>query len=236
VLAGVGAAEPSYDGWPLVWARAGVDIVIGRFDAASATLDTLSDLPWTVDVPDVVRRRAELALWRGDPLEAVQLLASLLVDPDDGSANQATSVIPSTTLEPGTVGRLLVLLAGGGGGGAETTPQRRAELQQTTKDAAKHHPGVFDTDGFPGDLAAHGQFEAELARLHQKATVDLWVQAARDWDRIQRPHDAAYCRWRAAQLALQSDQGTVAAKLLRRAAHDAKEHVPLAATIASTPG
>jgi hypothetical protein len=210
--------------------------VRGRFEDASATLQSLSDLSWTAGVPDVVRSRAELDVWRGDPLEAVQLLAPLLVDPDDESANQATSVIPSTTLEPGTVGRLLVLLARAAADAAEAAPARRIELQETTKDAAKHHPGVFDADGFPGDLAAHGQFEAERARLHNKATVDLWVQAARDWDRIQRPHDAAYCRWRAAQLALQGGHGTVAAKLLRRAAHDAREHVPLAATIAATSG
>jgi hypothetical protein len=236
VLAGVGSAEPSYDGWPLVWARATVEIVMGRFDDAAATLDTLSDLPWTAGVPDVVRSRAELALWRGDPLEAFQLLAPPLVDPDDESANQATSVIPSTTLEPGTVGRLLVLLARAAADAAEAAPQRRIELQETIRDAAKHHAGVFEADGFPGDLAAHGQFEAERARLHRKATVDLWVEAARDWDRIQRPHDAAYCRWRAAQLALESGQGTVAAKLLRRAAGDARTHGPLTAAIVATSG
>jgi hypothetical protein len=213
-----------------------VEIVRGRFDDASASLKSLSDLSWTAGVPDVVRSRAELDLWRGDPLEAVQLLAPLLVDPDDESANRATSVVPSTTLEPGTVGRLLVLLARAAADAAEATPQRRVELQEITRDAAKHHPGTFDAGGFPGDRAAHGQFEAEQARLHKKATVDLWTRAARDWDRVQRPHDAAYCRWRAAQLALKSGHGTVATKLLRRAAHDAKEHVPLAAAIAATPG
>jgi len=236
VLAGFGAAEPSYDGWPVVWARANVEIVRGRFDDASATLQSLSDLPWTASVPDVVRSRAELDLWRGDPLEAVQLLVPLLVDPDDEPANQATSVIPSTVLTPGSAGQMLVLLARAAADAAEATPQRRVELQEITRDAAKHHAGVFDAEGFPGDLAAHGQFEAERARLHKKETVDLWVQAARDWDRIQRPHDAAYCRWRAAQLASKDGHGTVAGNLLRRAAHDARAHVPLAAAIAATPG
>lgn len=186
-------------------------------------------------IPDVVRSRAELALWRGDPLEAVQLLAPLLGYADDESANQATAVIPSTALYPGTVGWLLVLLARAAADAAEAAPGRRVELQETTRDAAKHHPGTFDADGFPGDRAAHGQFEAEQARLHKKATVDLWTRAARDWDRVQRPHDAAYCRWRAAQLALKCGHGTVATKLLRRAAHDAREHVPLAAASAATP-
>ena len=48
------------------------------------------------------------------------------------------------------------------------------------------------------------------------------------------PHDAAYCRWRGAQVALATGQGTVAARLLRRAARDAREHVPLSTAIAET--
>jgi hypothetical protein len=236
VLALTDAAELTYDGWLLVLVRACVDIVNGRFDEASATLDTLSELPWTEGVPDVVRSRAELALWRGDPLGAVGLLAPVFEHADAEPANQATSVIPSTNPDPGSVGGLLVLLARAAADAAEATPQRRPELQETTRDVVKQHPDVFDADGFPGDLAAHGQFEAEQARLHKRATVDLWVQAARDWDRVQRPHDAAYCRWRAGQLALESGHRTAAAKLLRRAAQDAKEHVPLAAAIAATPG
>ena len=49
-----------------------------------------------------------------------------------------------------------------------------------------------------------------------------------------RPHEAAYCRWRAAQAALRDGQGTVAARLLKRAAADAREHVPLSQAIAAT--
>jgi hypothetical protein len=97
--------------------------------------------------------------------------------------------------------------------------------------AAKHDSGFGTAAG-----TAQGQFEAEQARLDKKATLDLWIRAAGDWDRVQRPDDAAYCRWRAAHLAQKSGHGTVAAKLLRRAAHDAKEHVPLAAAIAGTTG
>ena len=105
------------------------------------------------------------------------------------------------------MGRLLVLLARAAADVAAAAPERRVELQETIRDAAKHHSGVFDPTASPGDLAANGQFEAEQARLHKRATVDLWVQAARNWDRVQRPHDAAYSRWRAAQLALKSGHG-----------------------------
>ncbi len=75
---------------------------------------------------------------------------------------------------------------------------------------------------------------AETQRLAGRATVDVWVTSAREWDRLNRPHDAAYCRWRAAEVALRTGQGTVAGTLLRRARRDAREHVPLLDALAAT--
>ena len=77
-------------------------------------------------------------------------------------------------------------------------------------------------------------WRAELARLAGSQGVESWRAAATAWDALDRPHDAAYCRWRAAQCALRDGQGTVAARLLRRAAADAREHVPLSEAIAAT--
>ena len=48
--------------------------------------------------------------------------------------------------------------------------------------------------------------------------MDGWVAAAAAWDRLTRPYDAAYCRWRGAQVALATAQGTLAGRLLKRAA------------------
>ena len=56
------------------------------------------------------------------------------------------------------------------------------------------------------------------------------------WDKLGRPHDAAYCRWRRRQAAIADGQRTIAERLLRRAARDAREHVPLAAAIARMAG
>ena len=80
--------------------------------------------------------------------------------------------------------------------------------------------------------ALHQQPCIELARLHGTDTVDSWLMAARDWDQLDRPHDSAYCRWRAAQVALREGRGTLAVRLLRKAAVDAREHVPLSEAIA----
>ncbi len=58
---------------------------------------------------------------------------------------------------------------------------------------------------------------AEISRLTGAASIEHWVVAAREWDKLTRPHDAAYCRWRGAQVALRKSQGTLAARLLKRA-------------------
>jgi tetratricopeptide (TPR) repeat protein len=96
------------------------------------------------------------------------------------------------------------------------------------------------TDPFGGRLAdaaipalSH-LWHAELGRILGSPALDPWVRAADRFDGIGRPQDAAYCRWRAAEVALRGGQGTVAARVLARAAADARQHVPLAEAIAAT--
>ena len=82
--------------------------------------------------------------------------------------------------------------------------------------------------------AAEGAtWTAELARLDGSETVDGWVAAATAWDRLTRPYDSGYCRWRGAQVALATGQGTLAGRLLKRAAVDARGHLPLTEAIRS---
>ncbi len=75
---------------------------------------------------------------------------------------------------------------------------------------------------------------SEVAALEDTETVDGWVVAASGWDRHTRPHEAAYCRWRGARVALREGRGTLAHRLLVRAAADARQHVPLSRAIAAT--
>ena len=60
------------------------------------------------------------------------------------------------------------------------------------------------------------------------------MDTVREPRRCWRPHDAAYCRWRGAEVALATGQATVAGRLLRRATTDAREHVPLTRAIGAT--
>jgi hypothetical protein len=84
-------------------------------------------------------------------------------------------------------------------------------------------------------LTAHQvTFVAEAARGAGRGHSERWTGAAARWDMLQRPHDAAYCRWRAAQCAVAEGRGTLAARLLRHAASDASDHIPLTRAIAAT--
>jgi hypothetical protein len=67
-------------------------------------------------------------------------------------------------------------------------------------------------------------YSAELGRLGGHQRVDAWLTAATAWDRLTRPHDSAYCRWRAADVALREGQAPIAARLLKRAAADARQN------------
>ena len=83
-------------------------------------------------------------------------------------------------------------------------------------------------------VAHHAAFAAELAAPDSVDPIGRWSSVATSWDGLGARHDAAYSRWRAAQCALRERRGTVAARLLRKAAADALEHVPLSRAIAAT--
>jgi tetratricopeptide (TPR) repeat protein len=192
-----------------------------RCRAADAEMRNRND-NWAEAVPWV----AEVELWTGDLGAAADLLTAAL----------------DTRLTSETAGRsgpLLVPLA-----------RARADLLDGAgADLAHRHSagrGLRElvsrarTDPFAGGTvdcaipALAASWQAELSRVEAAATVEGWVRAATAWDDIARPHDAAYCRWRGAQVALDGGQGTLAARLLRRAAADAHQHVPLREAIAAT--
>ena len=93
----------------------------------------------------------------------------------------------------------------------------------------------FDIDAVAAEHdAARATWDAELARLAGAARIEHWVRAATAWDSLGRPHEAAYCRWRGAEVALRSAQSMLADRMLKRAARDAREHVPLREAVAKT--
>ena len=87
----------------------------------------------------------------------------------------------------------------------------------------------------PADVPAFGAVLASRDRASRGSTCPGAVgHGSRQVGQAQPAADAAYCRWRGAQVALATDQGTIALRLLRRATREAREHVPLSAAIAET--
>ncbi|KRE95372.1 hypothetical protein ASG76_06870 [Nocardioides sp. Soil774] len=211
---------------PLHLARAVLDTLRGRPRAGVglAALDQVVPTLRVWFVPCV----AEVRLWCDEPQEAFDLLVGDVERRLAGGYPQ-----------PGRA--VVTLLARSGADLVSAQPpagrlRRRHEVAERINSLVEAMASLpADPDGAM-DVAtpAHdATYVAERARLADRETIEVWVAAAREWDRVERPHDAAYCRWRAARVAVASGQAAVADRLLRRAAQQAREHVPLLEAIAA---
>ncbi|GAA2142332.1 helix-turn-helix transcriptional regulator [Nocardioides koreensis] len=213
-----------YSTWPVDLLAAQVQLLEGRPEKSLVTLerrrqrDALADFSFAVPA-------AEAWIWLGDPGRAWERLRPTLEELGTGQAGRFAA-------RPFVVAARAVADLVDGGSGRSGAATWLATLRTLRSHAAVDPLGPGRVPGIRP--AATATWQAELGRVDGSATVPLWVAAAAEWDRLVRPHDAAYCRWRAAQVALASGQATAAAKLLRRAARDAREHVPLLEAIRDT--
>lgn len=211
--------------------RAHIDALRGQFDEAAARFDNLGLLAMTSleQRAELARDDAECRLWRGDTGGAFGTLVTILGDvvrtPHSKFAGDLFAFAARAAADA-------VQAAGIGAGDAER--ERLLNPLQGLRSAAIVDP--FVRRAVPADGAAWGAtWSAELTRLAGDSSVQLWLGAASEWDALARPFDAAYCRWRAAEALLRTgQQGTAAGGLIRRAARDAREHVPLLAAIRAT--
>jgi tetratricopeptide (TPR) repeat protein len=216
--------EVVIDRQPAQVARADLDVRRGRLEDARARLARVAALGLgSLDLRTRwVEVMAAVDLWTGHPAVALERLLNLLPD---------LMVID----ESAHSGGVLVLAARAAADSRCPTgepAQLHAHLR-TLHGSARRDP--FAATGRPSYAAAEAEtWAAELGRLMRTAGVEDWVRAAKRWDALERPHDAAYCRWRAAQVALASGRATAATRLLRGAAADARQHVPLSQVIAAT--
>ena len=215
-IASLTRGPASHDRFWLHLQRACIDMLAGDLDTARSRFEELHEmpLPSLANRTEVAHFASECLLWCGDPALTLQRLTVLLERglPSELSIFQAglMSRVARAVADLGQVARTTDLI----------------ELRSSAL-IDPFLPGRGPTDGH-----AHGlTWTAEIARLDGTQSVETWVTAAAEWDSLTRPHDAAYCRWRAAQVALLEGRGTVAARLLKRAASDAREHAPLLAEI-----
>jgi DNA-binding NarL/FixJ family response regulator len=67
--------------------------------------------------------------------------------------------------------------------------------------------------------------EAEYERARGAAAPELWSEAARTWERLERPPLAAYCRWREAEALVSAGASRTEASAPLREAHAVAAHI-----------
>lgn len=224
----VTSGEVTQTGWADHLERAHLDVARGHVESATARLAALDALMRSYDDGECLRwianRAAQADLWSDRPQAALDRTAQALAG--DDATNLAFW------------GSLFVLAARAAADLAQRsgTAGRREELQQQLaelKAVATIDP--FGPSSPCGDRTASGcTWIAERTRIQGTQTVEHWAAAAAEWDRLRHPYDAAYCRWRAAQVALAEGNATVAKRLLGRAGRQARGHAPLSSAIEKT--
>jgi DNA-binding CsgD family transcriptional regulator/tetratricopeptide (TPR) repeat protein len=82
----------------------------------------------------------------------------------------------------------------------------RAKIQMQRLDAAAQ-------EGGPIEQAWQRTGQAELARARARATPDLWLAAAREWESVERPYQSAVMCWHAAEAEVDAGDRDAAAAL-----------------------
>lgn len=221
--------DVTIDSWFVHNLRALLDVVRAKEAEATSRVAALDELQLTWHSHETARAQvAALAdVWKGRPVAALDRLLPTLgpvAASDESEFAGAAFVLAARAAADCVRGR---------GQSGPIRQQDALRLLEGLRANARKDP--FAATAVPADRRAQGAtWNAELARLTGRAATEHWLAAAAEWDRLIRPHDSAYCRWQGAKVAQATGRGDLAARLLRRAARDAREHVPLSTAIDRT--
>jgi DNA-binding CsgD family transcriptional regulator len=212
--------------------RIQLDVVRGDLDAATTRLASL----WAVvpDNPSIVleleQQALEIAVWRQNAVTAVEPVMTILGRMRDHPDGRET-------------GRLLSMGMRACADQAERARARaddqgvRAALTHTeqlqARQADLRHNPFADHPAVVTAGAELATWQAELARAAATDQADLWGQAARLWELLQRPHRTSYALWRLAYALLAAGERGHAAPVLQEASALAATMVPLREVIAA---
>jgi tetratricopeptide (TPR) repeat protein len=218
----VTTGDPVLRRWVTHQMRIQLDVARGRLDEALtrvAQLGSIAVTPLSNKLEfDAAMATAEL--WADRPEAALTRLLGVL---DEATG---TDVVQDA-------GECLALATRAAADLAAAEPRRRKPLLERLRTLWTQiglEPGKAPASGHASATTGH----AELSRLGGNQSVEIWTRAATLWDKLARPFDASYCRWRAAQVALGAGQATLAQRLLKRATIDARAHAPLRDAIRHT--
>jgi hypothetical protein len=210
-----------HEDWALHLLRAEVEIAQGRLDDALARVDLVGSHRFGAHAQReyLAQVRTEVLVWSGRSAEAWECVRPVLRTWVD-TGEQALAAP-------------MYVLAARAAAETDCATDGRARAVDELRSLRAEMPGeVFTTDRM--GAAQQATYDAELAGAEGGPSAGPWVAAARRWDAVHRPHQSAYCRWRAARAAVAGGQGVAATRLLDRALRDAHEHVPLTEAIRAT--
>jgi DNA-binding CsgD family transcriptional regulator/tetratricopeptide (TPR) repeat protein len=216
--------------WPAHAARVTCELQQGALEDAARRFEAVRAfagghlLDW---VRELVPRGAEVLLWRRSPEQALEEVEQTLVR------------CAGTELEP-FCGQLLVLglraaadLAGRGRARRQPAPAPGADVRRlgATLDGMAGRP--FADHPFVTRIRAdRAGWAAEGTRAAGRSDPLAWEEVAGEWEKLERPHRAAYAWWRCAeaQLAHGGRPGD-AARSLQAAAESAAGMAPLVGAV-----
>jgi DNA-binding CsgD family transcriptional regulator len=227
------AGPPDRDRWITHEARAEIDLLRGDIDAAAARRRLIDAIPahhgTGPAARESARRAAELAVWVGEPADAL------------AKVRQGLLLLQTTDLT------ILCgwLLAVGMRACADLAEGARARRDEPGTDAAgaaadglaswvgQVAGAPFTDHRFVATIPAErATWDAERTRLAGTSDPDAWGGAGQAWQELGCPHRAGYAWWRQAQAQLDAGQPTAeAAGPLRAAAAAAESHAPLLAQV-----
>jgi DNA-binding CsgD family transcriptional regulator len=220
-------------------ARAQLDMLRGAATAASRRWVDIRAIPTPslAIEADTVRWEIEFQIWEGDHRTALQGARAML--------QRLASAVGGIAVDEFLMGACTLLVLGQRAV-ADLAEQGRAQHSEQaiadSRDAAadldavreRIQPRPFGADDPRLEAPAEmWQWRAEQSRAGNGSDATLWGRAAGAWEKLGRPHRAAYARWRQAEALLATPDGRPAAvPILRRAAEQAAQHAPLTAVIA----
>jgi len=233
MLDAVPREQPQRGNLAICMVKAESDLLRGRFeDAAALWIDNSAvmetDLHFDVWY-NLALRRLEFDIWRGQPATSLEWAVGVL----EHNVTHGQDVLSGDLFA--LVMRACADIAEAARAASDERLRARAlaGAQHLVDLVATAPESPFAERKVMVNNRAYGRsWQAELTRVPGESDAVAWAQAVAAWDNLGRPFRAAYARWRRAEAILaQRGSRAEASQLLRAAAQQSSEHVPLNAAI-----
>jgi DNA-binding CsgD family transcriptional regulator len=233
---------PSREDWSAHLIRAEIEGAGGRLDQAwdritqvrAIVADAPDEHTW-LETIEIEQRATEIALWRrrpedvGDLVDTIASIVPLLDNDASRQSGRLFGVAMRAQADRAAQARRRRQLDGLAA--AHDDGERLAGIRESLQDDPHtSHPEVVTA------AAESATWSAELGRLNEKDTAEVWETAAEAWATLGRPHRSAYCLWRQAESLLAAGRTLEAQDILRVAIDEAAELAPLVARITDLAG